>query len=63
MSVKDIIREAIRRVRKGKGSDSDKAIHMLLEQNKRLKQKIEDLETNRGKEEAPLHQQKPWYMR
>lgn len=70
MSLKEIINKAVVNVRAGKGSDSDKAIYMLLEHNKRhkqeidkLKQDMEDMESNCNKEGTPIHLQKPWYMK
>lgn len=59
--LKLIIRESILRVKNGQGTDHDKAIYMLLEQNKKYQDKIKELKESGGGD-VPIHRQTPWYM-
>ena len=61
--MKDIIKQAVVRVKTGKGTNEDKAIMHLLEQYKNLKQQMQSIsETGAGNQNAAVHQSTPWYM-
>lgn len=60
--IKDIVRDAIMKVRNGTANDHDMAIYTLLEQNKSLREHIRELEENGGVEGSPEYKKKPWYM-
>ena len=59
--MKEIIKEAVVRVKSGKGTSEDKAILHLLEQCRELKVQLHNFKKN-GVSNVPLHQDVPWYM-
>jgi rRNA processing protein Krr1/Pno1 len=68
-NVRDIIRESMNRIRKGQPTDSDRAIHTLLEQQKKMKIRIDELTEEvklmkeEGYDEVAEYKKIPWYMR
>ena len=61
MKLRDVIKESVKRVLAGKGSAEDKAIHTLLEHNKKYQEQIRKLKENQNTD-LPVHQQTPWYL-
>ena len=59
--MKETIRQAVDRVKSGKGTNEDKAIMHLLEQCRDLKVQLQNFQKH-GVTNVPLHQDTPWYM-
>lgn len=63
--VKKIVGTAVANVRNGSADDKDRVIVMLLEHNKKFKERITVLEQQLKDgctEDIPVYQQKPWYL-
>lgn len=59
--MKEIIKQAVNRVKSGRGTNEDKAIMHLLEQCRDLKEQLHNFKKN-GVSRVPTHQDTPWYM-
>jgi len=63
MDMKNVIKQAVDRMRAGKGTSEDKAIMHLLEQCRDLKLRLEDCKKNGTvNQDIPAHKGTPWYM-
>ena len=63
MDIKNVIKQAVGRVKVGNGDNEDKAIMHLLEQCRDLKLRLEDCSINGTvNQNVPVHKATPWYM-
>ena len=63
MEIKNVIKQAVGRMKAGNGTDEDKTIMHLLEQCRDLKLRLEDYRRNGAvNQNVPVHKDNPWYM-